>query len=76
MRRRRAGTLLPELVLLGEGLLVFVQLGAALDLRLDLLRHLFYFLLRERFLGFYFRDVAVGVGDLGDGLLVVALRGL
>ena len=48
----------------------------ALDLRLDLLRHLFYFLLRERLLGLDLGDVAVGVGDLGDGLLVVALRGL
>ena len=28
-----------------------------------------------RLLRFYFGDVAVGVGDLRDGLLVVALRG-
>ena len=51
-RRRRASTLLPELVLLGEGLLVLVELRTTLNLRLDLLGHLLDLFLRERLLGF------------------------
>merc|ERR1712216_631859 len=62
-----SGGLLPELVLLGEGLLVLVELGAGLGLLLDLF-------FGQSFLGLDFRDVAVRVRDLGDGLLVVALR--
>ena len=49
--------LLPELVLLGEGLLVLVELGAGLDLRLDLLGHLFYFFFGQSFLLFDLRDL-------------------
>merc|ERR1719197_1734984 len=67
-----SGGLLPELVLLGEGLLVLVELGAGLDLRLDLLGHLLDLFFGQSFLGLDLRDVAVGVRDLGDGLLVVA----
>ena len=50
-------SLLPELVLLGERLFVFIQLRPGLDLGLDLLGHLFYFFFRERLLGLDLRDL-------------------
>ncbi len=75
-RHINSGGLLPELVLLGEGLLVLVELRTTLNLRLDLLGHLLDLILGQSFFRLDLRDVAVRVGDLGDGLLVVALRGL
>ena len=56
-RHINSGSLLPELVLLGERLFVFVQLRPRFNLGLDLLGHLLDFFFRERLLLFDLSDL-------------------